>query len=105
LAEGSINSPVLLSSVIRRDDDPICTTIDDEVVMLSPRAQSYFGLGIVGSVIWKEIEHPRRVEELCTTLQREFEIDSNTCQQQVIEFLNDLVERGLAHFVADEDGS
>jgi hypothetical protein len=77
--------------------------IDEEVVMLSPRAQSYFGLGRVGSVIWNKIERPRRVDELCAALQQEFDIDADTCQRQVIEFLNDLVERGLAHVLSDED--
>src|SRR5690349_21053252 len=52
-------------SVIVRDSEPIFTTIDDEVVMLSPRAQAYFGLGMVGSEIWNAIEKPRRVDELC----------------------------------------
>jgi Coenzyme PQQ synthesis protein D (PqqD) len=88
--------------VVKRDDKPICTTIDEEVVMLSPQAQSYFGLGVVGSAIWNEIERPRRVDELCAILQQEFDIDSDTCQRQVTEFINDLVERGLAHVLADE---
>lgn len=70
--------------------------------MLSPRAQAYFGLGTVGSEIWNAIEKPRRVDELCAVLQQEFEVDADTCRREVLDFLNDLVERGLAHIVPQE---
>ena len=89
-------------SVVVRDSEPIFTTIDSEVVMLSPRAQAYFGLGMVGSEIWNAIEKPRRVDELCTALLQEFEVDADTCHREVLDFLNDLVERGLAHIVRQE---
>jgi hypothetical protein len=93
---------VQLSTVVVRDSEPVATTIDNEVVMLSPRAQSYFGLGTVGSEIWNAIETPRRVDDVCTGLMQEFEIDADTCQRQVLDFLNDLIDRGLARVVTEE---
>jgi hypothetical protein len=93
---------VQLSTLIMRDGEPIATSIDNEVVMLSPRAQAYFGLGTVGSEIWNAIETPRRVDDVCAGLMQEFEIDAETCQRQVLDFLNDLVDRGLARVVAEE---
>jgi hypothetical protein len=96
------NAEVCLDSVVVRDSEPVFTTIDDEVVMLSVRSQTYFGLGVVGSEIWNAIEKPRRVDDLCTALQQTFEIDAETCQREVLDFLNDLVGRGLARIVAGE---
>ena len=96
---------VRLNSVVVRDSEPIATTIDEEVVMLSPRAQAYFGLGSVGSEIWNAIAQPRRVEEICAGLLQQFEIDAETCRREVIDFLNDLVERGLARIVDAEGGT
>jgi hypothetical protein len=97
--------PVRLDSVIVRDGEPIATTIDDEVVMLSPRAQAYFGLGTVGSEIWNAIEQPRRVDEICAGLLQQFDIEAETCRREVLDFLNDLVERGLARVVDTEGGT
>jgi len=94
---------VRLDSIVVRDSEPVATTIDDEVVMLSPRAQAYFGLGSVGSEIWKAIEQPRRVDEICAALMQEFEVDADTCQREVLDFLNDLVGRKLARIVGQED--
>jgi hypothetical protein len=96
---------VRLDSVVVRDGEPIATTIDDEVVMLSPRAQAYFGLGTVGSEIWHAIERPRRVDEICAGLLQQFEIDADTCRREVVDFLNDLIERGLARIVDTEGGA
>lgn len=95
---------VQLDSVVVKDSEPIDTTIDDEVVMLSPRAQSYFGLGTVGSEIWKAIDQPVRVEDVCASLLQEFEIDADTCRREVLAFLDDLVERGLARVVEQDAG-
>jgi hypothetical protein len=95
---------VRLDSIVVRDGEPIATTIDDEVVMLSPRAQAYFGLGTVGSEIWHAIEQPRRVDEICAGLLQQFDIDAETCRREVIDFLNDLIARGLARVVDAESG-
>ena len=94
---------VRLDSIVVRDSEPVATTIDDEVVMLSPRAQAYFGLGSVGSEIWTAIEQPRRVDDICAALMQQFEVDADTCQREVLDFLNDLVERKLARIVGQED--
>jgi hypothetical protein len=91
-----------LDSVVVRDSEPIATTIDDEVVMLSPRAQAYFGLGTVGSEIWNAIEHPRCIDDVCAELMREFEVDADTCRREVLDFLNDLLARGLVRIVQDQ---
>jgi hypothetical protein len=92
-------------SLVVRDSEPIFTTIDDEVVMLSPRAQAYFGLGTIGSEIWNAIDKPRRVDELCAALLQDFEVDAETCRREVLDFLNDLVERGLAHVLPEKGGA
>jgi hypothetical protein len=86
-----------------RDKEPIFTTLDDEIVMLSTRAQAYFGLGTVGSEIWNMIEQPRRIDEICDALMEEFEIDGETCRRDVLEFVNDMIERGLARIVPEKD--
>lgn len=94
--------PASTNSVVVRDSEPIFTTIDNEVVMMSPRQQAYFGLGTVGSEIWNAIEKPRRVSDICVVLQQEFEVNPDVCRREVLAFINDLLERGLARIVSDE---
>ena len=93
---------VQTDSFVVRDTEPIFTTIDGEVVMMSVRSQSYYGLGSVGSEVWNAIAMPCRVDEVCARLVTEFEVDPQTCQREVLDFLNDLVKRGLARVVAGD---
>lgn len=89
-------------SFVVRETEPIFTTIDGEVVMMSVRSQAYYGLGSVGSEVWNAIATPSRVDEVCARLVTEFEVDPLTCEREVLDFLNDLVKRGLARVVAGD---
>jgi hypothetical protein len=103
LSEKAEVGAIQSSTVVLRETDPIATVIDGEVVMLSPQAQAYFGLGDVGSEIWNMIERPKRVDELCVALQEEFNVDPDTCAREVLSFLNDLLARGLVRIVLAEE--
>jgi hypothetical protein len=82
-------------SVVVRDNEPITTMVDAEVVMLSVRAGAYFGLGETGSEIWTMIEHPQAVAKICGALQQRFEVNEAVCRRDVIAFLTALHRHGL----------
>jgi hypothetical protein len=88
-------------TVVVRDSEPIDTTVDDEVVMLSVRAGAYFGLNGVGSEIWNMLREPRRVGDLCAALASTYDADERTLAADVTRFLQALVARGLARIVED----
>jgi hypothetical protein len=66
-------------------------------MMMNVEIGSYYALRDVAARIWDLIETPRTEAEICTTLQREFEVDWKTCSQAVTAFLAELVENGLAN--------
>jgi hypothetical protein len=86
-------------TVVVRDSEPIDTTVDDEVVMLSVRAGAYFGLNGVGSEIWTMLGEPRRVGDLCAALASTYEVDEQTLVADVTRFLQVLIDRGLVRIV------
>jgi hypothetical protein len=88
-----------LDSVIVRDSEPIATTLDDQVVMLSVRANAYVGLNDVGTEIWHMIEQPRRVADICRRLAETYDESGDTVAREVLEFLEGLLERGLVKIV------
>jgi len=69
--------------------------MDGEVVMLSIQRGEYFGLDKIGSRIWELIENPRSIEEIKAILLEEYEVDEETCLIDLIEFLEDLQNKGL----------
>jgi hypothetical protein len=86
-------------SIVVQDSEPIATTLDEQVVMLSVRANAYFGLNDVGTEIWKMIEQPRRVEDIWRTLAEAYDVTGETAAREVVEFLEGLLERGLVQIV------
>lgn len=69
--------------------------IDEEVILMSIEADSYFGLDPIASRIWELLEEPRSLQELTAILTEEYEVDADTCQQDVQELLDDMAGRGL----------
>jgi Coenzyme PQQ synthesis protein D (PqqD) len=89
-----------VDSVIVQNSEPIASRVGNEVVLISMRADTLFGLGTVGSEIWNLIQAPRRVGDICAALVRDFDVDAATCEREVLDFLESLVARELARIIA-----
>ena len=72
----------------------------EEAVMMSVEAGRYYGLNAVASRIWELLEPPKTVAQLCKILCEEFEVDAQTCEAELLEFAQDLVDNGIAHEAA-----
>lgn len=79
----------------------IAADLHGEVVMISLERGNYYGLGEMGSLIWRRIVRPTRIDVLCEQLQAEFEVDRETCEAELIEFLGNLYAEGLVTVVED----
>lgn len=83
-------------SVVRRRDHVIGNALSErESVMLDIDRGRYFGVKEVGHVIWTEIEQPTNVDNLCRRLGQQFDVDEETCRNDVIAFLEQLLAQGL----------
>lgn len=74
----------------------LSSKIDEEVILMSIEADSYFGLDPVGSHIWDLLSRqPATVDELVILLTQEYEIDEGTCRKDVQVFIDDMSTRKL----------
>ena len=87
---------IVQSTQFVQSNEPIASTIDDEVVMLSVAAGAYFSLNGVGSDIWNLIRTRRRFDEICNALSNQYAVDNSTLTRDVASFLESLAQRGLA---------
>ena len=70
--------------------------IDEEVVLMSIAADSYFGLDPVGSYIWELLEkQPSSFDELVQLLVEEYDVDEQTCRNDVKKFIDEMSEKKL----------
>jgi Coenzyme PQQ synthesis protein D (PqqD) len=86
---------ITLDTKIHRNPEMVSGNMDGEIVMLSVQRGEYFGLDIVGSRIWELIENSITVGKIKQTLLDEYEVDESTCEDDLIEFLEDLQKKGL----------
>ena len=90
---------VTSDTVLVRDSEPVPATVDEQVVVLSIRAGACFSFNRVGSEIWNMLTAPRRVSEIFDALADRHDVDAATISQDVIPFLQTLVERRLLSVV------
>jgi hypothetical protein len=88
-------SELTLDTVVARGSQALSAPVDDEIVMLDMASSTYFGLDRTGRRIWELLDEPRSVADVCTVLEREFDVEPERCHADVLAFLAALEEAKL----------
>ena len=91
-----------LNSIIQRDPEVIAAEAAQDLIMVNIASGYYYGLSDVARKIWDAIERPKRVSDLIDDLTGSYHIDSSSCEDQTLSFLEALLDEGLLRV---EDGS
>jgi hypothetical protein len=78
-----------------RNDQIIDGELDDNQVMMHLDKGKYFGLDPVAKRIWQLIKEPKNINEITTTLLKEFEVSTEQCNQDVKEFLEKAIHADI----------
>jgi hypothetical protein len=92
--------PLQLSSLVTREEGFLTTPSEDGITMLGESEEVYH-LDVVGRRIWTLLEQPCPILAVCTALQEEFSVDPETCQRDVLAFLEKIREKGLIKVVPE----
>jgi len=82
-------------SIVHRIEDIVASDIDDEKVMMSVEKGEYFGLDPIGSRVWELIDKPVKVTDLIDALLLKYDVDRETCECDILAFLEELHENGI----------
>ena len=69
--------------------------VGDETVLLDLASGIYFGLDGVGKLIWDAVAEGNNLEQIAAIIVGEYDVDEAQAQADAVEFLGELVERGL----------
>ena len=69
--------------------------VGDETVLLDMSTGIYFGLDGVGQRIWESVADGKTVGQIAATIANEYDVDPARAETDVIEFVGELLERGL----------
>ncbi|KQS33660.1 PqqD family protein [Dyadobacter sp. Leaf189] len=80
--------------------DQISSKVAGETVILNHNKGAYYGLDEVGVLIWDTLEKgPQTIDELCDVVVSEYDIDLDTCKNDVDTLLKDLISEKLVETV------
>jgi PqqD family protein of HPr-rel-A system len=87
-----------MANTIVRNNETISGRLHDELVMMDIEKGKYFSLNKVATVIWDMLERPLTLEEICSTLTSEYDVDPAQCKKEVETHLNEMHKLGLVVF-------
>lgn len=81
------------SIVVRRRLE--ASRIESDLVLFDDRVGKYFATGPVGADIWDLTAEATTVAAIVSHLLDQYDINSDTCEAEVVRFLDELIGRGL----------
>ena len=69
--------------------------VNGEIVALNVERGQCYGLNSVATEIWRMLEEPKSVDEICATLTTDYDVDAATCRSEVLALLSQLEQEGL----------
>jgi hypothetical protein len=82
-------------TVYKRAIELMEAELGDELVALDANGGQCFGFNNVASSVWRELEEPRRFEQLRDALLEQYEVEPEQCSRELRELLDHLVSKGL----------
>ena len=85
-----------LDSVIRRNDDIAWRVIEGEALVVDSRNSLIYPLNAAGTRIWELLDGQRNCRNVLAIIDEEFEGDSEAHCRDMLEFLGEVITKGLA---------
>lgn len=80
--------------------DQISSKVAGETVILNHSKGAYYGLDEVGVLIWDTLEKgPQTIDSLCEAVTNQYNVDAETCRNDVDVLLRDLVSEKLVEII------
>lgn len=93
--------PITATMKVQRKRDALAADIAGEFVLMSVAHGKYFGLDEIGSDVWRRIEEPIEVGQLCAELSGDYAADAAVIERDVIALLEKLSSHDLLEDIGD----
>lgn len=83
--------------------DQVSADLSGEAAILNLKTSTYFGLNTVGASIWKLVQEPKTVSQIRDAIIREYDVEPDRCEHDILELLQDLSKHGLIEIVEEKN--
>jgi hypothetical protein len=80
---------------LQRKPGLVAADVADNAILLDIDSGYFFQLNRTGAAIWSLVAEPRSLGAVCDHMAGEFRVDPETCRTDVVEFVAELLERGV----------
>jgi hypothetical protein len=78
----------------------VSSRLEGESVILDHKAGKYFGLNETGTLVWEVLQkNPADFETLKNSIMEKFDVDDQTCENDLENLLSDLIDEKLVEKV------
>ncbi len=90
-----------LDSILAPSEDIIIRNIQGETIIIpidhrpKTKKEELFTLDAIGQIIWVKLQDKKSLREIIMELKEEFDDPDNTIQSDVLEFAEELLNRGI----------
>jgi len=85
----------LLNSYIKRNDNIAWRVIEGEALVVDPKDSMIYPLNPVGARIWQLLDGEKNISDIISVINEEFEADKLIIQADTLDFLKDLLDKGM----------
>lgn len=85
-----------LKSCVSKNEKVPWRIIEGEAILVDVDKGEVIHLNEVGAEIWSSIDEEKSVDEIINHICDQFEVDKETAKKDTLEFLDKLIERGVA---------
>ena len=82
-------------TLVARSENLPYSRVDDSIIAIDSDAGYCFAMNVTTARIWDLLSSPIRVGALCDSLCGEFNVDPETCRNDVISILCEMKQNGL----------
>ena len=87
---------VCMTSIVSRNPDIVYTQIDNEMIMLDPKDQLFYGVNSIGAELWSLLEkQPLSVTEICSHVEMHYEVLETHYVGDVLSFIESMVNQNM----------
>ncbi|MFZ0639065.1 MAG: PqqD family protein [Candidatus Acidiferrales bacterium] len=89
------NANLCSRTVVVASKDQISCDLGGEAAILGMKNSVYYGLNPVGARIWRLLQRPRSVGEICEAIVSEYDVTAERFESDLIGLLQQMLQEGL----------
>jgi hypothetical protein len=89
------NANLRSQTVLVASRDQVSCDLGEEAAILGTKNSVYYGLDPVGARVWRLLQRPRSVGEICKAIVSEYDVTTPRCKSDLVKLLQQMLQEGL----------